>query len=363
MAPETAPSRSSTHGPDPEELRLCLSGGHAFEFYWEQVSLMATGEQDLGLLLCCARVVETRAQGMQLARHIERRIEQSWEGADGQDLAFLGVLQGYILHQIGRPYGEIQGSIAQSVEFLANIFAPRDEDRPSPPYKIDVPKLMLFDYGLKMCGADQEDRKTRVLDLLLTHLPSPGNNAMCETVVQKCLKWSIEQLSSPSARAFSPSILEVPARGLSDVSVWKAVVHLFCFLLFRYVSDPDAAASWSNRVNTALRISACDLLATLSSLILAGPLPLSDLDHLCADSAALATEAAERAARLDAAQDRHELLVFFLFEYMWFTFPEGHSAEQRRFLGEVCDRAVELRGTFVEGGEGGLEFLKVDMLE
>ena len=324
---------------------------------------MVTGEQDLGLLLCCARVVETRAQGMQLALHIERRIEQSWEGADAQDLAFLGVLQGYMLHQIGHSDGEIQDSIGQSVEFLANKFAPHDENRPSPPYKIDIPKLMLFDYGLKMCGAEQEDRKTRVLDLLLTHLPSPGNSAMCETVVQRCLKWSIEQLNSPSVRAFSPSILEVPTRGLSDAPVWKAVAHLFCFLLSRYVADPDAASPWSNRVNSALRISACDLLVTLSSLILAGPLPLSDPDRLCADPAALASEAAERAVRLDAGQDRHELLVFFLFEYAWFTFPEGRSAEQKRFLCEVCDRAVELRDAFVEGGEGGLEFLKEDMLQ
>lgn len=324
---------------------------------------MAAGEQDLGLLLCCARVVETRAQGRQLALHIERWLEQPWEGADAQGLAFLGVLQGYILHQMGHSDAEIRGAIAQSVEFLANDCAPQNDDRPSPPYKIDIPKLMLFDYGLKMCGADQEDRRQRVSDLLMTHLPPLGNKSMCESVVQMCLEWSIEQLNSPSARAFSPSILEVPTRGLSDAPVWKAVAHIFCYLLSRYTADPDAAGPWSNRVKSALRISPCDLLATLSHFIIAGPLPLSYPDILSADIAALAAAAAESAAGLADAQDKHKLLVFFLFEYAWFTFPEGHSAEQRRFLGEVCDRAVELRGEFVEGEEGGLEFLKEDMLE
>lgn len=333
---------------------------------------MSAGEQDLGLLLCCARVVETREQGRQLAIHLECRLEQSWEGADARILAFLGVLQGYILHQMGHSDEEIRGAIAQSVEFLAKDCAPRDGNRPSPPYKIDIPKLMLFDYGLKMCGADQEDRRTRLLGLLLAHLPSSGNKVMCETVVETCLEWSIEQLNSPFARAFSPSILEVPTRGLSDAPVWKAVAHLFCFLLSRYVADPDAANPWSNRVNSALRITVCDLLATLSFLILTGPLPLSDSDRLhgdterlCADTDGLVAAAAERAALL-AAQDRHKLLVFFLFEYAWFTFPESRSVEQRRFLGEVCDCAVELSGTFVDGGEGeggGLEFLKEDMLE
>lgn len=324
---------------------------------------MATGEQDLDLLLCCARAVETREQGRQLAIHIERRLEQSWEGADAQGLAFLGVLQGYILHQMGHSDAEIRGAIVQSVEFLVNDCAPCDEDQPLPPYKIDIPKLMLFDYGLKMCGAHQEDRRQRVSDLLMTHLPPPGSKAMCESVVQMCLEWSIEQLNSPSARAFSPSILDTPTRGLSDAPVWKAVVHIFCYLLSRYVADPEAASPWSNRVNSALRISPCGLLATLSHFILAGPLPLSDPDRLSTDTAALAAAATERAASLAAAQDQHKLLVFFLFEYAWFTFPEGHSAEQRRFLGEVCDRVVELREAFVEGEEGGLEFLKDDMLE
>lgn len=319
---------------------------------------MGDNEQDLSLLLCCARAVETEGQGRQLADHIHRRLLKLKAQID-EDRAFLLILHAYIFHRLGLVSEQTLGPLQESIDFLLRNCRNGESGGRSRTYVIDMPKLVLFDWSLKICGHEDAERWDKVLDFHVGKLSAPGGGPVCEDIVRNCLTWCRKRLESPSARDFSPEILSAPCSDVDGGPARKAIAHVFSFLLSEYMAELATSRGWPRNVNSSLRVSICDVLYTLSALILSGPAPDGtpplDFSRLCAEPTELIDEAVRLAKDLPAG---HQLMVFFLHTYTVLALPAEHSSGGAGFMAEVCDRAKAL----IPGGQSeDLEFVNQNM--
>lgn len=349
-------------------MHLCLSPPQAFDCYRKQVETTGDGEQVLCLLLCCARAVHTGAQGRDLTQHIERRLGKANSGDDEEVRSFLRILRGYILHQAGQEALDSQGVVRQSVDFLMNnCCAAEAKTQRRKPYVIDTPNLMLLCYGMTICGINRELRWKTLLGFYVSRLSEPGNEAACESALTKRLNWCRDKLGSSAARDFPLEVLAIPCHDVDSGSLMKAIAYVFSFLLSQYVKEPDAVDAVSRAVNEGLRLSVCDVLYTLSALILVGvpPMPLLDHDRLCKSPVGLMEEAWQRAGSVAEKLPTHHLLVFFIETYGNLTFPTAYSFQKNKFMHQICGRSEALILSLVKSAETqneGVEFLNEDML-
>lgn len=341
---KSAAARAPRPFSDPEELYLCLFAPWALDPYREQVECMVDGEQDIGLLFCYARAVETPVQARLLAEHIERCLEKLED--DQKVCSFLHILRGYTLYHTGQFTADVGRAVERSVRFLVDGSCTNQApSQPPTQYIIDIPRLALLRYGMEMCGKDQDLWKT-LLGYHVPQLSASSTPVKCESIVKKCFVWALEKLGSPAAHAFPPDILEVPCFGVDGGRAKMATAHVFCFLLTQYIAEPEVTDALSRSVYQCLQISVCDLLYTLSALILAGASPVERLqfDHLCASPGDLMDAAKGRAEVLLPAgrSALQRLLVFFLDMYALVALPTARSFREQQFMEEVCKRAEKL---------------------
>lgn len=187
-----------------------------------------------------------------------------------------------------------------------------------------------------------------------SRLPKPGNEAECECTLKKHLDWCYEKLSSSAARDFSLEILAIPCHDVDSGSLKKAVAYVFCFLLSRHVKEADVVnALQPRRVYEGLQLSVCEVLHTLSALILVGlhSLPRLDLDRLCDSPLELMEAARRRAGEVARKLPHQHLLVIFIEMYGCLTFPTAYSFEEKRLMLQVCGRSEELMMSLGEKDE------------
>ncbi|SPN99640.1 uncharacterized protein DNG_02492 [Cephalotrichum gorgonifer] len=351
----------------PEDFYLVLAESNlTFKPYWDQVSPRGKSGQDLDRLFYCARAVTEPGQTQQIVELIESRLGRPEEGGDRRTRSYLCILRVYTLHQTGEADLESEKAAKESVEFLVRNVHNRNSDfaeNAGKPHRIHVPKLMLLNYGLGITRHEPKVRREAFLEALAAQLPDPKSPANSEKIVADWLDWSLEKLRSPASASYSSSILSMECQGIHEGGDYKATVHVFCFLLSQYLAQQERP-TWS-KVDSNLRISVCDLLVTLVSLIFnpAPPTNLPDFDHLCKSGPGLMAKAKELGEKLSGKKD---LLLLFLDQYAILTLPARFDAEMRssqgkKFLADVLARAEEVMG--FEGGEQevGSEFVNYSM--